>query len=153
MKASTDCVGWDSDFWGKSARALCVALESNLVDFNETNPHSWPPVLVDTMAQKLRKPWAFSSWRRRAFAENYAALSTLLQKLRAQNLSWFYGRRHCQEIRRVSHERFRNRSIQVRLSSGLIGKRIEYRERGRSQTQREPQQSRWFLIRHLQTLL
>jgi len=26
----------------------------------------------------------------------------------------------------------------VRLSSGLIGKRIEYGERGRSQTQREP---------------
>jgi hypothetical protein len=52
----------------------------------------------------------------------------------------------------MSHERFGNGPVQVSLPSRLIGKRIEYGERGWAQAQREPLQSGRFLICHLETL-
>ena len=65
---------------------------------------------------------------------------------------FLYGRRRCQKIRGVGKKCFGNVPVEVSLPSRLIGKRIEYAECGWAQTQREPQRSGRFLMRHLKTL-
>jgi len=76
----------------------------------------------------------------------------LLRKLGSQNLMLLNGRRRAQEIRGIGKERLGDGPIKVGLSPGLIGKRIEYSERGWAQTQREPQRRGGFLLRHLKAL-
>src|SRR5512147_1333247 len=79
-------------------------------------------------------------------------VSNLQRKLGSQNLCLLYGRRHGQEMRGVGHQCFGNGPVEVSLPSRLIGKRIDYGERGWAQAQREPQRSGRFLICQLKTL-
>ena len=77
----------------------------------------------------------------------------LMRQLGSQHLMFFYGRRRGQEFRGLGKKRLGNGPVKVRLPSRLIGKRIEYSERGWSQAQREPQRSGRLLICQLKTLL
>ena len=52
---------------------------------------------------------------------NLSCISKLLRKLGSQNLCFFYGGRHGQEISSVGHECFGNGPVEVSLPSRLIG--------------------------------
>src|SRR6185369_10784935 len=58
-----------------------------------------------------------------------------------------------QKIRRVRNECLADRAVEVSLPSRLIVERIEHPERGRAQTQCEPQWSGRFLVCQLKSLL
>jgi hypothetical protein len=74
-------------------------------------------------------------------------------KFGAQDIEALDYRRHRKQGRRLGHQRFGDRSIEMVLPSGFIGKRIKYGERGWRQSQREPHRCGRLLIREFETLL
>src|ERR1700742_1339650 len=58
---------------------------------------------------------------------------------------------HCEKVRRVFHQSFRDGAVHMSLAPGFVGERIEYSERGGPETQREPQRRRGFLVGEFET--
>src|SRR5262245_9032705 len=76
-----------------------------------------------------------------------------LRQFGAEHLDPFDDRRRRQQVRRLRHQRLRNRPVEVGLTSGLIRERVEHAERRRTQAEREPDRCRGLPLRELEALL
>src|SRR5262245_49008687 len=73
-------------------------------------------------------------------------MARLRRQLGAQHLQRLDRRRRRKQRCRLRHQSLRNRSVQATLASGFVADRIEHRERGGSEAQREPHQRGGFLV-------